>query len=157
MPPRVSEILPPGNEAKDAFDTIRLDHDQRRLRRKVLRLSGGSEILLDLPQTVSLEHESLLRLEDGRLVQVIAADELLYAVRARDAGHLLRLAWHIGNRHTPAQLDPDRILIKRDHVLKTMLEGLGATVETVTEPFFAEHGAYAHAHGDTSHALLNRR
>ena len=91
MPPRVSEILPPGNEAKDAFDTIRLDHDQRRLRRKVLRLSGGSEILLDLPQTVSLEHESLLRLEDGRLVQVIAA-QIVVAVQNAQLHHSIRRA-----------------------------------------------------------------
>ena len=67
----------------------------------------------------------------------------------------MRLAWHIGNRHTAAQLERTRILIKRDHVLKTMLEGLGATVGNVTEPFFAEHGAY-HSHGDHSHALLAR-
>ena len=86
---------------------------------------------------------------------VIAADELLYEIRARDTAHLVRLAWHIGNRHTSAQLEQSRILIKRDHVLKTMLEGLGATVSNVTEPFNAEHGAY-HSHGDHSHALLAR-
>jgi urease accessory protein len=81
----------------------------------------------------------------------------LYEIRARDTAHLIRLAWHIGNRHTPAQLDEHRILIKRDHVLKTMLEGLGANVTNVTEPFFAEHGAYhSHNHADGGHALLAR-
>ena len=96
-----------------------------------------------------------IQLDDGRLVEVIAAPELLYEIRARDTDHLVRLAWHIGNRHTSAQLEASRILIKRDHVLKTMLEGLGAIVTNVSEPFFAEHGAY-HSHAESSHALLAR-
>jgi urease accessory protein len=153
---RVAAILPAGSAGGTPFDLVVLEHDERRLRRKLLRLQHGDEVLLDLPQTVTLDDRQLLKLEDGRLVEVIAAEEPLYEVRARDAGHLLRLAWHIGNRHTPAQLEPDRILIKRDHVLKTMLEGLGATVVNISEPFFAEHGAY-HSHGDAGHALLNRR
>lgn len=154
---RVSNILPAGHKGAVPFDRVVLEHDERRLRRKVLRLSKGDEVMLDLRETTTLDHLGGLELEDGRIVEVIAADELLYEIRGRDAGHLLRLAWHIGNRHTPAQLEPGRILIKRDHVLKTMLQGLGATVADVTEPFFAEHGAYAHAHADTGHALLNRR
>jgi urease accessory protein len=154
---RVLEVLPPNHGAGAPFERVVLEHDERRVRRKLLRLSAGLDVVLDLRETTTLEHGSGLRLEDDRIVEVIAADEFLYQVRASDAGHLLRLAWHIGNRHTPAQLDPDRILIKRDHVLKTMLEGLGASVSDVREPFFAEHGAYHHAHADTGHALLNRR
>jgi urease accessory protein len=154
---RVTEVLPAGHQLGQPFDHVVLEHDERRLRRKVLRLSQGEEIMLDLRDTTTLDHRGGLKLEDGRIAEVVAADEYLYEIRARDAGHLLRLAWHIGNRHTPAQLELGRILIKRDHVLKTMLQGLGATVTDVTEPFFAEHGAYHHAHGDTGHALLNRR
>ena len=147
--------LPPAHGQATPFDLVVLDHDERRLRRKLLRLQHGDEVMVDFPQTVTLDHKSALQLEDGRLVEVIAAEELLYEIRARDADHLVRLAWHIGNRHTSAQLEASRILIKRDHVLKTMLEGLGATVANVSEPFFAEHGAY-HSHGDTGHALLAR-
>lgn len=137
------------------FDTITLAHDERRLRRKLLRARGGTEVMVDFPATVTLDHQGALELSDGRLIGVIAAEELLYEVRARDTAHLVRLAWHIGNRHTSAQLETDRILIKRDHVLKAMLEGLGATVTAVSEPFYAEHGAY-HSHGDSGHALLAR-
>jgi urease accessory protein len=126
-----------------------------RLRRKLLRLTGGDEVLVDFPQTLTLEHGSALELEDGRLVAIVAAAELLYEIRGRDPAHLVRLAWHIGNRHTSAQLEESRILIKRDHVLKTMLVGLGAVVGNVAEPFFAEHGAY-HSHGEAGHALLVR-
>lgn len=154
----VIAVLSPAEVSGEPFDEIWLEHDERRVRRKLLRLAGGHEVLLDLPQTTTLEHDGGLKLEDGRFVVVKAAKELLYEVRATDRRHLVRLAWHIGNRHTPAQLDNDRILIKRDHVLKTMLEGLGASVGNVTEPFFAEHGAYhAHSHGDGGHALLVKR
>lgn len=155
---RVVSILPPDHGEGIPYDLVILEHDERRVRRKLLRLVHGDEVLLDMPQTTTLEDRQVLKLEDGRLVEVIAAEELLYEVRAKNQGHLLRLAWHIGNRHTPAQLEADRILIKRDHVLKTMLEGLGATVINVSEPFFAEHGAYhGHSHGDGGHALLNRK
>lgn len=140
-----------------AIDSITLAHDERRLRRKLLTGKNGTEVLVDFPNTVTLDHQGALELEDGRLIEILAAKEILYAVTAKDAAHLLRLAWHIGNRHTPAQLDADRILIKRDHVLKTMLQGLGANVVDVTEPFFAEHGAYhSHNHAEPGHALLAR-
>lgn len=152
---RVTSLLPPGHGRGLPFDTVTLEHSERRLRRKLLLLANGEEVMVDFPQTVTLEHGSALELEDGRLAGIIAAEELLHEVRGRDAAHLVRLAWHIGNRHTSAQLEDTRILIKRDHVLRTMLEGLGATVSNVTEPFFAEHGAY-HSHGDHNHALLAR-
>ena len=151
---RVTSLLPSGH-GRTPFDTVTLEHSERRLRRKLLRLSQGEEVMVDFPQTVTLEHGSALELDDGRIAGIIAAQELLYEIRARDTAHLVRLAWHIGNRHTSAQLEQSRILIKRDHVLKTMLEGLGASVSNVTEPFNAEHGAY-HSHGDHSHALLAR-
>jgi urease accessory protein len=152
---RVVSLLPPDHGQGIPFDLVTLEHDERRLRRKLIRLVHGDEVLVDFPQTITLEHGSALKLEDGRLVEIIAAEELLYEIRGRDAAHLVRLAWHIGNRHTSAQLEDSRILIKRDHVLKTMLEGLGASVTNVTEPFFAEHGAY-HSQSDHSHALLAR-
>lgn len=152
---RAVSHLPAGHGRGTPFDSVVLEHDERRLRRKLLTLVHGEEVLVDFPQTVTLDHMGALELEDGRLVAVMAAEEYLYEIRARDGEHLVRLAWHIGNRHTSAQLEADRILIKRDHVLKTMLEGLGATVINTTEPFFAEHGAY-HSHGDAGHALLAR-
>ena len=154
---RVIAQLPAGH-GKSLLDTITLVHDERRLRRKLLTGATGIEIMVDFPATITLDNGGALELEDGRFIGIIAAEELLYEVRGKDGEHLLRLAWHIGNRHTPAQLEADRILIKRDHVLKTMLEGLGASVSNVSEPFSAEHGAYhSHNHADAGHALLNRK
>ena len=152
---RAVAILPPDHGQGVPFDLIVLEHDERRLRRKLLVLQHGDEVMVDFPQTVTLSDRSALQLDDGRLVEIVAAEELLYEIRGNNPAHLVRLAWHIGNRHTSAQLEQDRILIKRDHVLKTMLEGLGATLEKVSEPFFAEHGAY-HSHAEQPHALLAR-
>jgi urease accessory protein len=152
---RAVSSLPAGHGRGRPIDSITLPHDERRLRRKLLTGKGGTEVMVDFPQTVTLDHEGALELSDGRLIEILAAEELLHEVRARDAAHLVRLAWHIGNRHTSAQLESSRILIKRDHVLRAMLEGLGATVTAVSEPFFAEHGAY-HSHGEAGHALLAR-
>ena len=137
------------------FDHVVLAHDQRRLRRKLLILAGGTEVLVDFPAAITLGHRDRLELEDGRTVEIIAADEALIAVRARDPAHLARLAWHLGNRHLPAQIEADRILIRKDHVIRAMLEGLGAALSDVVEPFAPEYGAY-HDHGDHHHALLNR-
>ena len=109
----------------EAAGTVCLTYEDRFLRRKVLTMTEGGTVLADLPQTTSLDHGGVLCLTDGREVLVTAAPEPLLEVR----GNLLhRLAWHIGNRHTPCQIEGDRLLIQRDHVLAQMLVGLGAEV-----------------------------
>ena len=137
------------------FDPLTLAHDERRLRRKLLTLPKGDEILLDFPEPVTLGHGDRLRLEDGRLVGIIAAEEEVYEIRGRDAAHVARLAWHIGNRHLPAQIEKSRILISRDRIIRDMLIGLGATVTETVSHFSPEHGAYGHDHGH-GHALSVR-
>lgn len=127
------------------FDCVVLDAQARHLRRKLISSRHSGDLLVDLDRPARLEHGDRLVLEDGRLIEVIAAEEELSEVRGRDAAHLAQLAWHIGNRHLEAQIDKDRILIRRDHVIAHMLEHQGATVRDVTERFKPEHGAY-HAH-----------
>jgi len=121
-------------------DRVTLTYDDRFLRRKVLTSEGGLRFLVDLEHTTSLDHGDAFALTDGRLIEVIPAPEALLEIR----GALTRLAWHIGNRHTPCQIEPDRLLIQRDHVLSDMLEKLGAEVAEVVEPFTPEGGAYGH-------------
>lgn len=133
-----------------AAGRVVLAHDERHLRRKLLTLEGGGEVMVDLPAAIVLEDGDALVLEDGARILVSAADEPLYAVTARDAVHLARLCWHLGNRHLPAEIGEDRILIGRDHVIRDMLAGLGATVTQIVAPFSPERGAY-HGHGH-SHA-----
>ena len=129
----------------EPFGIVVLDADERHIRRKRIMLANGEDILVDFEKPVHLEQGDLLVLEDGRVAEVVAAPEELMEVCAHDAQHLVTLAWHIGNRHLPAQIDGARILLRRDRIIRVMLEQLGATVSDVTEPFTPAHGAY-HAH-----------
>lgn len=139
---------------------VLLQHDERHLRRRVIALPDGDNVLVDLPEPVMLRAGDELVLEDGSVVAVAAATEDLCEVTARDAVHLAELAWHIGNRHLAAEISAERILIQRDHVIKAMLAGLGAKVRDVSEPFSPVRGAYAgptrdhhdhHQHGHPHH------
>lgn len=141
------------HSADDApFGTIVLDHADRHLRRKMITTNQGDQVLVDLPEPVLLADGDVLVLEDGRTIEIIAAKEKLYAVTPSEACPVRHLAWHLGNRHLAAQIDDDRILIQRDHVIRAMLEGLGATVTEVVERFQPVHGAYhnqaPHSHSD---------
>ena len=141
-----------GHAHRAPVDAVTLDHDARFLRRKVLTTDAGAALLVDLAQTTSLDHGGVLVLEDGGEVSIIAAPEALVEVTGP---HLLRLAWHIGNRHTPCQIEADRLFIKPDHVMVDMLTRLGAQVRDVVRPFTPEGGAYGHGrtHGhDHGHA-----
>ncbi len=140
-----------------AAGTITIPHDDRHLRRKALALSSGERIFVDLAEPVTLETGDRLILDDGRQAEIVAADEDLYDIRGRDAVHLSELAWHIGNRHLAAAVEPGRILILRDHVIRAMLEGLGATVTDTIERFEPVRGAYSgsHDHGHHDGRLLD--
>lgn len=149
--PHVVEVLPPKGWSGPIDDHISLDYDGRHRRRIVLTDDHGARFLLDLERSQILPGGAGLRLDDGRLVEVIARREPLLEVRAADAAGLLRLAWHIGNRHLTAQVEAERILIRRDHVIASMLQGLGAQVREIEAPFDPEGGAYGGAHEGHDH------
>jgi urease accessory protein len=128
------------------WEIVVMDSASRHMRRKLIILQHGDEVLVDLEKPIKFADRDCLILEDGRLVQIIASDEELMEITANDAVHLTQLAWHIGNRHLEAQIEEARILIRQDHVIAKMLEQLGAKVTTVRETFTPEHGAYAHGH-----------
>jgi urease accessory protein len=138
----------------NSFDLCVLTYDQRFLRRKAIKTAHDQTVLIDLEHTTSLNHGDALLLEDGRLIEVIAAEEPLLQIAGDD---LVRLAWHVGNRHTPCQIEADRLLIQTDPVIGHMLEHLGAFVTSISEPFTPEGGAYghgrthAHEHVHTAH------
>lgn len=146
-------VAPAGRWQPPAADTVVLDYDQRHRRRMAMAARGGLEFLLDLAEAIALRDGDGLELEDGRIVAVEAAPEPLAELTAPDMPALMRLAWHLGNRHLPTQLAADRIFIRRDHVIEDMAEGLGATVRHVAAPFDPEGGAYhgTHAHGGHHH------
>ena len=137
-------------------DTIVLDYEGRHRRRVTMTGTRGVEFLLDLPEAVALRGGDALILEDGRLVEIIAAPEHLAEVRCADPRQLARVAYHIGNRHVQAEILANRIRIRRDHVLEDMVRGLGAKVAHIEAPFEPDTGAYEpqeeNAHSHSSHA-----
>ncbi len=141
-----------------ASGRIALTYEARFVRRKRLEAEDGTAFLLDLPHAESLNHGDAFELSDGRLIEVLAAPEPLLEITAAAPGELTRLAWHIGNRHTPCQIAPERLLIARDPVLADMLRRLGAGLREITAPFTPEGGAYGHGrthghdHGQHGHS-----
>ena len=151
MPERATQVAARGDWPADrAVDRVILDHHDRHRRRLRLTTASGRAFLLDLERAVVLNDGDGLRTDTGDWIAVAAAPEDLLEVSAASAAGLARLAWHIGNRHCPAQIEADRLLIRADHVLAQMLAGLGATVRTVRRPFSPEGGAY-HDHGGGAH------
>jgi urease accessory protein len=129
-----------------AFEAATRTAEERHLRRKLISTDGGLEILVDLGLPTYFEDGDHLELEDGRFLEILAMEEELYEIRGASPAHISILAWHIGNRHLAAQIEFERILIKRDPVIKTMLMRLHASVTEVTEQFDPVHGAYTHGH-----------
>ncbi|HQT79376.1 MAG TPA: urease accessory protein UreE [Rhodopila sp.] len=151
---RVVQVQPAGHwDRGRETDQVLIDYDRRFRRRIVLETEAGVAVLIDFPQAVRLRDGDGLVLETGAVVRVRARPEALLEIHAHDEGDLVRIAWHLGNRHLPVQLVDDRIRIRADHVIAEMVEGLGGHVDAIEAPFDPEAGAYAvgghhHHHGD---------
>jgi urease accessory protein len=145
------------NATDGAIDRVILSYDERFLRRKRLTCVSGDSFMVDLAETISVEDGDAFLLDDGRKVAVVAAEEPVVRVE----GNLARLAWHIGNRHTPCQIADGHLVIRRDPVIEAMLKGLGATLTLHIAAFRPEGGAYGHGrtmghdHGPAGHFALN--
>jgi urease accessory protein len=155
---RATSVKQASSWSGDAIDSVVLDYDDRHRRRMMMTGTSGLSFLLDLPEATFLRHGDALMLEDGRLVEVLAAPEPLLEIRCNDPLHLARIAWHLGNRHLPTQLFPKYLRIRRDHVIADMATKLGARVIEIEAPFDPEGGAYQtpvhshdHAHHDHAH------
>jgi len=155
---RATLVRAPSEWTGTAADTVVLDFDDRHRRRMAMTGTRGLEFLLDLEEAIALRGGDALVLEDGRLIEVVAAAEPLAEIRCADPHHLVRVAWHLGNRHLPTQIAGKHLRIRRDHVIENMVKGLGARVIAIEAPFDPEGGAYsggghaAHAHDQHDHA-----
>lgn len=142
------------NFSGDITGTVTLDFDSRRRRRIRLESDEGVMFLLNLPEVSTLRDGDFLEVDDGRAFQVKAAAEAVVDIRCDDTAHLVRVAWHLGNRHLPTQLMGDCLRIRQDHVIEEMVQILGATPKRLNAPFNPEGGAYGHGethgheHGD---------
>ncbi len=142
---RADKVLPAGHWTGAPVDSVVLEFDERYRRRFVMTGVGGFAFLLDLAEAAMLRGGDGLRLEDGRIVEVVAAPEPLAEIRAADALALTRVAWHLGNRHLPTEMTPKALRIRRDPVIENMARGLGARLIPVEAPFNPEGGAYVQA------------
>ncbi len=132
-----------------------LPYEQREKCRLRTRTVDGEEVAVFTVRGSVLRDGDLLKGEDGRVLQVVAAAEPTYVVRCHDAHGLMRCAFHLGNRHTQTQIGSGFLRIRIDPVLRAMLEGLGAAVAEDDAPFEPEAGAYGggHRHGDEPNLL----
>ncbi len=95
----------------------------------------GTQLLIDFENPVTLQDGDGLVLDDGSVVVVSGMPEPLAEIAASSPREFVRLARHLGNRHTDVQITGSRIRMRRDHVLEEMLRGLGATVRLIDAPF----------------------
>ncbi|MFX1684356.1 urease accessory protein UreE [Paraburkholderia sp. A1RO-5L] len=129
--------------------TLTLAYDARCKSRFAATLDSGEEVGVVLPRGTVLRDGDMLVADDGGLVRVIAAPQSVLLVRAPERLTLMRAAYHLGNRHTPVEVDIDALKLEADPVLEDMLTRLGAQVERAELPFQPEAGAYGggHRHG----------
>src|SRR5215475_2307574 len=131
-----------------AAGSLTLEFDDRHRRRTRLVTDQGDEVLLDLRTAIAMADRDGLQLDDGRWLVVRAAAEPVVHIAHHDPGRLVRLAWHLGNRHVPAEIGSHGLRIRPDHVIEDMLRGFGATLVKLEEAFQPEGGAYGgHRHG----------
>jgi urease accessory protein len=146
---RVVKIVAAGaDDGKSIIDTVILTPEQRRAPRGSVMGVKGTRCTFDLAQPVALRAGDLLVLDDGNLIEVVAEPEPLIEARAKDLTALARLAWHLGDRHVPVQLFPNRLRVRRDAAIEALLARRGAKSVAIEAPFDPEGGAYlAATHG----------
>jgi urease accessory protein len=153
--PCAHEVLPAGTwDRARQVDEVVLDFDQRHRRRTVIVTTSGAEVLIDLIRAIRLKEGDGLCLEEGAVVRVRARPEPLLEIHAHDGAELVRIAWHLGNRHLPMQLLGDSVRVRADHVIADMVRVLGGHVRAVEAPFDPEAGAYGvghHHHSEDTH------
>jgi urease accessory protein len=141
-----------------ATERLILPFELRQKSRLRTRLESGEEVALFLERGAVLRGGDRLEAGDGRIVEILAADEHLLLVRAKDARELARAAYHLGNRHIPVEVSADTLKLEYDHVLEIMLQGLGVEVAESRGPFEPEAGAYGgghHHHGHDAAEVAN--
>ena len=121
------------------IDEISLSYEDRFIRRKKLTANNGTEFLVNLEETISIDENYYFKFDSGAVIKVISKEENLMQITS---GNIKQIIWHIGNRHLPCQIEENRILIQEDSVIKDMIIKLGGNVTNVVEKFKPEGGAY---------------
>ena len=121
------------------IDEISLSYEDRFIRRKKLIANNGTEFLVNLEETKSVDENYYFKFDSGEVIKVISKEENLIQITG---DNIKQIIWHIGNRHLPCQIEESRILIQEDSVIKDMIIKLGGNVTNVVEKFNPEGGAY---------------
>jgi urease accessory protein len=147
MPRAVRVLGPAERHGRPVVDTLILDYAQRSTPQQSVTGVRGGRYEIALAEPRRLATDDLLELEDGTLLEVVAAAEPLIEARAADLAGLARLAWQLGDRHVPVQVLTNRIRVRNEVGIAELLAALGAKVTPIEAPFDPEGGAYASAHG----------
>ena len=151
MPRAVNVLSAHERQGAQGIDTVILASDQRRAARGDFVGVKGTPVTLDLQAPPLMRTDDCLVLEDGRLVEVVAAPEQLLEVRAPDLSALARLAWQLGDRHIAVEIRPNRLRVRREPAVEALLAELSAKVVSIEAPFEPEGGAYAAPHEHAVH------
>lgn len=151
MPRAVRVIAAADRRERAIADTLILDYARRSAGTfSATGLKGGTfDIALETPGRLGTD--DILELDDGTLLEVVAAPEPLIEARAADLSGLMRLAWHLGDRHVPVQVLANRIRLRHEVALETLLRSLDAKLTLIEAPFEPEGGAYVASHGQGHH------
>jgi len=133
------KIIHNNDKNEEFLDEISLSYEERFIRRKKLIANNGTEFLVNLEETISVDESHFFELENGNLIKVVSKEENLIEVTG---DNLKQIIWHIGNRHLPCQIEENRILIQDDAVILDMILKLHGNVKKVFEKFKPEGGAY---------------
>jgi urease accessory protein len=147
MPRAIRVLIPDERGDRPLADTVILDYAQRSAQNLTVTGVKGVRFEIDLATPARLRTDDVLQLDDGGLIEVVAAPEPLIEARAADLPQLARIAWHLGDRHVPAQLYANRIRVRAEPAIEELLKALGARLARIEAPFEPEGGAYASAHG----------
>jgi urease accessory protein len=147
MPRAIRVLSPAERSGRTVTDTVLLDYARRNARNITVPGLKGGQFEIALTEPARLCTDDVLLLDDGTVIEVVAAPEPLIEARAADLAHLARLAWHLGDRHVPVQLFANRIRARREPAIESLLRSLGAKLVLIEAPFEPEGGAYESAHG----------
>lgn len=139
--------------AKRYDAVISLDYDSRKRGRLKTLTETSEDAGLFLERGQVLMDGDYLKATDGRVVLVRAAAEQLTKASTKDPILLAKICYHLGNRHTPIEIQPGSVFFQLDHVLSDLCRRWRLDVEDVERPFAPERGAYdmhvgGHRHDD---------
>jgi urease accessory protein len=123
--------------------TLTLPFDLRQKSRFKALLDDGNEAGVFLPRGHLLRGGDCLKATDGKIIEIIAADETVSTVYSENPVDIARASYHLGNRHVHLQIAEKWVRYLHDHVLDDMVRGLGLNVSVEKAAFEPEAGAYS--------------